>query len=85
MKVKVIESLTYGVPVVASVHALEGFPPAIAGACSIWDGVSTTLPDDADPRDKSEVETALNEFREDTFFARVSDLWAKLSASGSKP
>jgi hypothetical protein len=85
MKVKVVEALTYGLPVLASRHALEGFPPEISSACQIWDGTHTRYPANEDPRTTSATALALDNFREETFFTRVADLWSRLELSATRP
>lgn len=84
MKVKVVESLSFGVPVVASPHAVDGLPPELAEACTLWRGSATSMPGDEDPRLNARVSSALGQFQDETFYSRVAELSLKLELSPAK-
>jgi glycosyltransferase involved in cell wall biosynthesis len=49
MKVKIVEAMMHGVPVLATEHALEGLPPALRAVCSEWRGFKAAPLHDHDP------------------------------------
>ncbi|MEN4450254.1 glycosyltransferase family 4 protein [Mycobacterium sp. SM3041] len=76
MKVKVVEAMMYGKPVIASEHARSGLPPAIAEACVKWE----QLPPDFsvrffDPRNDSRVVEDLSKFTFACFRSTLKSLW----------
>lgn len=72
MKVKVVEAMMHGVPVIATEHSTEGLPPAISAACSNLRG--RWLVGD-DPRDRSAVSEELQHFTFESFGRRFRSLW----------
>lgn len=79
MKVKVVEALAFGVPVVASDHALVGLPDPIADACVRWETLvrrpgSSSLRDliDRSPRPD------LSAFTHERFAESVHAVWQVL-------
>ena len=80
MKVKVVESLLAGRPVVASDFAVEGFPPEIRSLVTV---VDVERPDlsvlhDGLPAIPAGAATALSAFRADAFGERLGDLLGRL-------
>jgi glycosyltransferase involved in cell wall biosynthesis len=81
MKVKVVESMMYGVPVVTSEHARSGLPDAIAEECVTWGRLSSELQDPTfrsrfpDPRDKAIVAEALESFTLRSFTTVFNKIW----------
>lgn len=76
MKVKVVEAMMYGRPVIASAHARSGLPDAVAEACVKWE----QLHDDSarqygDPRSDPRVTDDLSRFTLDSFTSTFSALW----------
>lgn len=76
MKVKVIEALSRGVPVLADEHAVDGLPPSFRPAVTVW-GVDVTALPLADPR--SLVGDELDVFSRESFERTVSALWSRPS------
>ncbi len=76
MKVKVIEALSRGVPVLVDEHAVDGLPPSFRPAVTIWGGDVDALPL-TDPRPM--VGDALDAFSAESFQRSVSALWSRLS------
>src|SRR3984957_5038071 len=81
MKVKVVEAMMYGVPVVATQHAMEGLPRAIVDECIDWEsyasgtahpGVVARL---RDPRENPAVADALHSFTFDSFRNTFARAW----------
>lgn len=72
MKVKVVEAMMYGVPVVATEHATEGLPRAIADECVKWGSLRSGL---RDPRENPAVVSELANFTFDSFQEKFSALW----------
>lgn len=72
MKVKVIEALSRGLPVLADGHAVDGLPPSFAKAINLWeDGVAGVRLDD--PR--RFLGDDLDAFSVESFNERVAALW----------
>jgi hypothetical protein len=72
MKVKVVEAMMHGVPVIATEHARVGLPPAIAAACIPLKG-SWRL--ERDPRTDSSISNELQHFTFENFFRQFRTLW----------
>ncbi|WP_037235578.1 glycosyltransferase family 4 protein [Rhodococcus wratislaviensis] len=76
MKVKVVEAMAFGVPVVASNHSLDGLPPAIQQACLTLDEFLRSDPlHRHDPRMRTDVAEELDQFTIESFATHVADLW----------
>jgi glycosyltransferase involved in cell wall biosynthesis len=72
MKVKVVEAMTYGVPVLATEHALAGLPEAIADEAVKW---GQSVLHKRDPRENPAVANALEDFTAGSFQQKFSALW----------
>ena len=59
MRSEVVEAMMHGVPVVATEHAMDGLPHAIAEECIKWGSCSSGL---RDPRENPAVVNALENF-----------------------
>ncbi|MGW0172759.1 glycosyltransferase family 4 protein [Rhodococcus sp. NPDC003322] len=79
MKVKVVEAMMHGVPVVATEHARGGLPPAIAGACIRWGRRPFVL---RDPRCDEAVVDELRDFTFERFQRRLGALWRDRMGAG---
>ncbi|WP_370189579.1 glycosyltransferase [Aeromicrobium sp.] len=78
MKVKVIEALSRGLPVIADDHAVDGLPPSFARAVNLWsDGVDGIRL--SDPREH--VSEDLDAFSVEHFNARFTELWASSAST----
>jgi glycosyltransferase involved in cell wall biosynthesis len=87
MKVKVVEAMMNGVPVVTTKHAKEGLPPIIANACIDWERLSTggadlQLAGLRDPREMPPVAAALKSFTVDSFVQTFSRAWQEQMHEG---
>jgi hypothetical protein len=80
MKVKVVEAMMYGVPVVATEHSTEGLPPAISGACIRW---GMPLENLRDPRDDAAVADELRSFTFRSFQRQFDQLWDERMTCGN--
>ena len=74
MKVKVVEAMMHGVPVMATEHAMDGLPPGIAQECIKW---GSEPADRRDPRENPAVMSALENFTAASFQKKFSPLWKK--------
>lgn len=72
MKVKVIEALSRGLPVLADRHAVDGLPPDIAAGVDLWDADLKHVRL-GDPRLR--LGQALDPFSVDWFNRTVQELW----------
>jgi glycosyltransferase involved in cell wall biosynthesis len=72
MKVKVVEAMMHGRPVVATEHAMRGLPQAIAEECIKWGHLSSSS---RDPRENPAVVNALENFTFESFQTKFSSLW----------
>jgi hypothetical protein len=72
MKVKVVEAMMHGVPVIATDHSREGLPPAISEVCTDLRG-SWKL--GHDPRDHASVSDELHYFTFESFVRQFRMLW----------
>ena len=72
MKVKVVEAMMHGRPVVATEHAMDGLPQAIAEECIKWGCLSSGS---RDPRENPAVVNALENFTFESFQTKFSSLW----------
>jgi hypothetical protein len=72
MKVKVVEAMMHGAPVLATEHALAGLPDAIADEAAKW-GQSALQK--RDPRENPAVANALADFTIGSFQQKFSALW----------
>lgn len=76
MKVKVVEAMMYGRPVIASEHARSGLPEAVAGACVKWEQLQGgSVRQYVDPRSDPRVADDLSRFTLDSFTSIFSSLW----------
>lgn len=81
MKVKVVEAMIHGIPVVTTGHAKEGLPPAIAQECIAWESFSLAVRDQGslmkftDPRENRAVATELEKFTFDYFRQVFLAVW----------
>jgi hypothetical protein len=78
MKVKVVEAMMHGVPVIATDHSTEGLPPAIAAACSDLRGPWKL---GRDPRDLASVSDELHYFTFESFNHLFRALWSERMVS----
>lgn len=77
MKVKVVEALSRGLPVIAAEPALNGFPPSIARGCFTWTEFIETKFDVflVDDRHESEdLKQSLEAFSVESFVSTISRL-----------
>jgi hypothetical protein len=72
MKVKVVEAMMHGVPVIATDHSTEGLPPAISAVCTDLRGPWKL---GHDPRDQSAVSDELQHFTFENFERQFRTLW----------
>ncbi len=72
MKVKVVEAMMHGVPVIATEHSIDGLPPAISAACIQLNGPWQV---GWDPRDDASVAHELHHFTFDAFLAQFRSVW----------
>lgn len=72
MKVKVVEAMMHGVPVIATEHATEGLPPAVSSACSALRGRWQL---DGDPREDAAVADELQHFTFESFLRQFRMHW----------
>jgi glycosyltransferase involved in cell wall biosynthesis len=79
MKVKVVEAMMHGVPVVATEHAKDGLPDALRAEIIDLESVSGGLRNRAstlrDPRENPAVALALESFTFRSFQGTVNNLW----------
>jgi hypothetical protein len=74
MKVKVVEAMMHGVPVIASEHAAEGLPPAVTAACM---DIRAPWWSTSDPRGDSAVAAELQHFTFDSFNKQFRSTWTE--------
>jgi hypothetical protein len=72
MKVKVVEAMMHGVPVIATDHAAEGLSPAISAACQPLRGDWQL---GRDPRDDAVIAEELRHFTFDSFLRQFKMHW----------
>jgi glycosyltransferase involved in cell wall biosynthesis len=72
MKVKVVEAMMHGVPVIATEHAAEGLPPAVSAACSPLRDHSQLS---GDPREDAAVADELQHFTFENFLRQFRMHW----------
>lgn len=72
MKVKVVEAMVHGVPVIATEHAIQGLPQAVGKECIRWGSLPPKL---RDPRENSAVMSALHDFTSESFEEKFSSTW----------
>jgi glycosyltransferase involved in cell wall biosynthesis len=72
MKVKVVEAMVHGVPVIATEHATEGLPQPIGDECTKSGSLPRRL---RDPRENSAVMNALHDFTSESFQEKFSSTW----------
>lgn len=76
MKVKVVEALAHGTPVLATGHATAGLPPRLANACIQWrDGLDSEGLMPGDPRSDQAVFEALDAYTHEAFDDCVGRLY----------
>lgn len=79
MKVKVVEAMMHGIPVVATQHAKDGLPDALVAECvdlrSLQDGPESYHRTLRNPRENPDVASALNNFTYQSFEQTINDLW----------
>jgi glycosyltransferase involved in cell wall biosynthesis len=78
MKVKVVEAMVHGVPVLATEHATEGLPEAIADECIRWGYLPSGR---RDPRDDPKVMRALHSFTFESFQNEFRAQWLQRMAN----
>ena len=81
MKIKVIESLAHGVPVLASRHAVEGLPPDVASLARVVDLESPKFDDLLDPALPDDTAKRLAPFSSHHMNERVGELVSRLGNS----
>jgi hypothetical protein len=74
MKVKVVEAMMHGVPVIATEHSKMGLPPAIAAVCT---DLRVPLKLGRDPRDQKAVSDELQHFTFESFDRQFRTLWGE--------
>ena len=74
MKVKVVEAMMHGVPVIATDHSTEGLPPAISAVCADLRGHWRL---GCDPRDQAAVSDELQRFTFQNFDRQFRTLWSE--------
>lgn len=79
MKVKVVEAMVHGVPVIATEHAVEGLPRVIAEECARLGNLSSEL---RDPRENPAVVNALGDFTFESFEKKFSSTWREKMVPG---
>lgn len=72
MKVKVVEAMMHGLPVIATDHSTEGLPPAISAVCTDLRGPWQL---GRDPRDQVAVSDELQHFTFESFERQFRTLW----------
>jgi len=72
MKVKVVEAMMHGLPVIATDHATEGLPPAIAAGCNSLRGHWRL---GRDPREDAPIVEELQHFTFDSFLRQFKTHW----------
>ena len=72
MKVKVVEAMMHGLPVIATDHATEGLPPAIAAGCNPLRGHWQL---GSDPREDTSIADELQHFTFDNFLRQFRTDW----------
>ena len=72
MKVKVVEAMMHGVPVIATDHSTDGLPPAIAAACLTLKGPWKL---GCDPREDSSIADELHHFTFESFCQQFKSVW----------
>jgi len=78
MKVKVVEAMMHGRPVLASEHARSGLPAAIAEECVKWERATDDFVDHlSDPRNRSAVVSELELFTFASFKSTFNTLWQR--------
>ena len=84
MKVKVVEAMMHGVPVIATEHAKDGLPDAVAAECLDFKALSADMRIPAswlrDPRENPDTASALNSFTYESFQNTVNRLWKERMA-----
>lgn len=81
MKVKVVEAMIHGVPVVATDHCKDGLPPAVATECVSWNRFASGLRSGVgpvrlrDPRENPAVTTELARFTSENFRQVFKRFW----------
>lgn len=72
MKVKVVEAMMHGVPVIATEHSTDGLPPAISAACIQLNGPWQL---GCDPREDVSIADELHHFTFDAFLRQFRSVW----------
>ncbi|MDH6287833.1 glycosyltransferase family 4 protein [Rhodococcus opacus] len=84
MKVKVIEALTHGVPVISTEHAADGLPPILENALIPWTpNLNPETFDLTDPRESRTIDTALKSFSIESFNNSVGELMQTVAAKNT--
>jgi|EndMetStandDraft_7_1072992.scaffolds.fasta_scaffold25600_3 glycosyl transferase family 1 len=73
MKVKVVEAMMHGVPVIATDHSTDGLPPAISAACLDLEGPWTL---GCDPREDASIADELHHFTFESFGQQFKTVWS---------
>lgn len=79
MKVKVVEALAHGIPVISSDHALDGIPPEVAAVCTRFSMLSHEKPLHTQLGWKKVQEVDLSRFTREDFEETVGRLWLRLT------
>ncbi|XEM88478.1 glycosyltransferase [Rhodococcus sp. JVH1] len=78
MKVKVVEAMAHGLPVITTEQARAGLPPAIRAECIDWrEFALANRCVVKDPRDNADVAIELRTFSREWFDAKVLELWSE--------
>lgn len=80
MKVKVVEAMMHGIPVIASDHSTDGLPPAISAACIPLNGPWQL---GRDPREDTVIADELHHFTFESFLRQFRTVWSdKMAGDG---
>lgn len=81
MKVKVVEAMMHGAPVIATEHAKDGLPTALQEECISYGSLSSNDVEIAsgfrDPRTNPLVAATLNKFTFGSFRGTITSLWSE--------
>lgn len=90
MKVKVVEAMMHGVPVIATEHATIGLPPVISRECVLWERFASNIQrseyiDVRDPRESADVTASLKQFTSKAFSQQFASIWHERMHQPSGP
>ncbi len=85
MKVKIVEAMMHGVPVITTSHGAEGLPPVLASECLLFDASSPLASGYRDPRENPAIATELDHFTVKRFRTDFLAAWAGRHAATVHP